>query len=112
MRLTESLYTLFYSIIEANFIILCGSIPFFRQFIRYYGPKWFPGWWSARNNDSSSIEDWSSNPPVGCVQDPRVEIEIGIGIVEDEDEEEEDDDVQVHGDEGNMHEIQTRYNVR
>jgi hypothetical protein len=106
MRLTESLYTLFFSIIEANFIILCGSIPFFRQFIRYYGPKWFHGWWSARNNISSSIQDSSSNPPVGCVQDPRV----GIGIVSDEDE--EDDDVRVHRDEGGMHEIQTRYNVR
>ncbi|KAL3452738.1 hypothetical protein BJX65DRAFT_292734 [Aspergillus insuetus] len=83
-------------IVEANFIILCGSMPFFRQFIRYYGPKWFPGWWSARNNISNSIQDSSSNPPVGFVQDPRVG--IGIGIVSDEDE--DNDDVRVHGDEG------------
>lgn len=39
--------------IEANFIIICGSLPYLRQFVRHYAPKWLPGRMTSRQLSSS-----------------------------------------------------------
>jgi hypothetical protein len=39
--------------IQANFIIICGSIPYLRQFVRDYAPKWFLSRMASRQLSSS-----------------------------------------------------------
>ncbi|KAJ5701329.1 hypothetical protein N7488_008877 [Penicillium malachiteum] len=64
--------------IEANFIILCGSLPYFRQFFRYYVPGWFPSRWSTSNLQSST-------PRMETVQHAPLEDRVWRGdIREDE----------------------------
>jgi len=54
--------------IEGNFIILCGSLPYLRQFARHYVPIWFPGRWVTRHMQISSPH---STPP-GKVRNPQI----------------------------------------
>ncbi|PYI08864.1 hypothetical protein BO78DRAFT_405304 [Aspergillus sclerotiicarbonarius CBS 121057] len=53
--------------VEANFIILCGCLPYFRQFIRHFAPKWFPSWWGSRHTHSLS----STSTPARMIRGPR-----------------------------------------
>lgn len=55
------------SIIEANFIILCGSLPYLRQFIRHYAPTWF-----ARRAVTGNFSSSSHSTPSRKVRQPGI----------------------------------------
>lgn len=40
--------------IEANTIIICGSFPYLRQFLRYHAPRWMDYSLSSRRKSSST----------------------------------------------------------
>jgi hypothetical protein len=61
--------------IEANFIIICGSLPYLRQFVRHYAPRWFPGRMTSRQLSSSPHSTPSRN-----VRKPGInQLQGGIG---------------------------------
>jgi hypothetical protein len=53
------------STIESNFVILCGCLPYFRQFFRHHAPQCF-----RRTNKSPRTSDPSQT---GMMQNPRVD---------------------------------------
>ncbi|PWY66776.1 hypothetical protein BO70DRAFT_301531 [Aspergillus heteromorphus CBS 117.55] len=48
-------------VIEANFIIICGSLPYLRQFFRFHGPRWLGE--SRGSTSSASHRTGSSREP-------------------------------------------------
>ncbi|KNG86951.1 hypothetical protein ANOM_004212 [Aspergillus nomiae NRRL 13137] len=46
--------------IEANTIIICGSFPYLRQFLRYHAPRWIDYSLNSRRKQSSSTESPSA----------------------------------------------------
>ncbi|RAK78939.1 uncharacterized protein BO72DRAFT_61788 [Aspergillus fijiensis CBS 313.89] len=46
-------------VLEANFIILCGCLPFTRAFLHHYAPKWF----SSRNGSRGDRYYLTGTPP-------------------------------------------------
>jgi hypothetical protein len=72
-------------IIEANFIIICGSLPYLRQFARHYVPKWFL---SSRVREELSTPSFSG--PTKRVRapgafPPHYDIERALAGLETED---------------------------
>ncbi|PYH98439.1 hypothetical protein BO71DRAFT_344885 [Aspergillus ellipticus CBS 707.79] len=49
-------------VIEANFIIICGSLPYLRQFLRFHAPRWI--------GDSRGSSSQSRPQPISCQEMP------------------------------------------
>ncbi|KAF7596971.1 hypothetical protein BBP40_011337 [Aspergillus hancockii] len=52
--------------IEANFIIICGSLPYLRQLLRYYAPRWI----GVSSIHSKRRKSSSADSPCGPVRKP------------------------------------------
>ncbi|CEL10859.1 hypothetical protein ASPCAL13967 [Aspergillus calidoustus] len=66
--------------IEGNFIILCGSLPYLRAFLRHYAPRWIGESNQSRghgSDESSKRRDKGQNPGFPRLQD---DIERAIAI--------------------------------
>ncbi|OJJ95770.1 hypothetical protein ASPACDRAFT_81829 [Aspergillus aculeatus ATCC 16872] len=66
-------------VIEANFIIICGCLPYFRQFLRFHCP-WLIGIHSSANESHSRGSSTGETPPCKARKPGLSQLQDDIGM--------------------------------